>query len=314
MKKNIRKVLIAIVIILTVGLTSCSPAAKDILNKYETCSELQPDTDEPIIDFNTDEHLLVIKYSYPLLSSNEKYVRILANRWFVADAENPSVKLPIDNGIATVNLAENANTDSIIYEHHIAIGNIRERFLLIGFEGIDPSEAEVVNIPPLFFLVENNRKKVELLTDKPRIANDLFAANYEKTWFAEYSKLTVKEINLNLSTNNFTISMKSLVLTDEKEVEVIVTDFDEWFKNVKFKNEFLINGGMEMSSGSTGQLQVIMADNAKLQIDFEIDEKMYVLSLSKGAELFTEKTATGKYILLPEETNQLSLEPIIKEK
>ena len=307
---NFRKVFIATVMILIVGLTSCRPTAEDILNKYDTCSEWQSDNGKSPFDFKMDEQLLVIKYSYSLLSSNEEYVRILADRWFVADAENPSVKLPINHDIIALKSTKKADS----YKHHIDIHNIKERFLLIGFEGIDPSESENINIPPLFFLVENNQEKSELLTDKPRLANNLFTASYEKTRFAEYSTLTAKKINLTISNNKIVVA--SLILTDENEVDITITDLDKWFENAKLKKEE-IDGDVEIGLTSKGMVdpnKVMITNKAKLKIDFEIDEKNYVLSFNKGAEFFTEKTATGKYILLPNETAKLTSEPIIKEK
>ena len=306
---NFRNVFITIMILI-VSLTSCRPTAEDVLNKYNAYTECQSDSEVSRVDFKIDGQVIVIKYTYPLLSTNEEYVKILADRWFVADAENPSVKLPINNGIVIIKSPENPD----YYEHRIDINNIKEQFLLIGFEGIDPSESEGVNIPPLFFLVENNKKNCELLTDKPRLANELFTANYEKTRFAEYSTLTSKKINLTISNNKIVVA--SLILTDENGVEITVTDLDKWFENAKLKNEE-IDGVVSIGLTSTGMFdpnKVMITDKAKLKIDFEIDEKNYVLSFNKGAEFFTEKTATGKYILLSNETAKLSSEPIIKEK
>ena len=128
--------------------------------------------------------------------------------------------------------------------------------------------------------------------------------------------LTVKEIFVNQNFLNNSVSYNSLLLTDENGVEVSVTDLNEWFENVNVKRvifpgsiqvEYVIDNS---GTGSGGKL----ADDSKMQCDFEIGGKIYTHSISKGSEFLTEKTATGKYILLTEESITLSPPPITVEQ
>ena len=81
-------------------------------------------------------------------------MRKLMERWFIADVENPSVNLSAEKEITTT------------CERNIILKavNIKERFLLIGFEGIAPIESKEVETPLLFFLVESKGMEQKILS------------------------------------------------------------------------------------------------------------------------------------------------------
>ena len=91
---------------------------------------------------------------------------------------------------------------------------------------------------------------------------------------------------------------------------------NEWFENVKVENvTFPKDATMKYIPGVFGAGgYFILDENSKMQCDFEVEEKTYTLSISKGTEFFAEKIAEGKYILLLDETVKLSSPPEITEK
>ena len=299
--KNIVKQLVIATIIATV-FSSCETTAEDILKKYDSYGQLQIDADKAPIYFEMQGDLLIIRYSHPLLNANEEYVKTLATRWFVADAENPDLRLPVMVDIMELPSTGSGMEQPVTYAHCIVIDSIKEQFLLIGFEGINASESEEAAIPPLFFLVENKKGASKTLTNAPRLAGNLFTANYNPTRFVMYSTLTVQKINL-VADNSLNISFKSIVLTDEKGIEIIVSDLNELFENANLKSS-AINGSIEVTFGNAGA-QASLGKNAKLQCVFDVENKDVTVNLAVGTELFTEKTATGKYLLLLEDTTNL---------
>jgi hypothetical protein len=293
-------------------LTSCGPTAEDIMKKYDAYGEVGVEQNNSGVSIEqqtmTDAS---IKYSLPLLNLSKDYIEKLADRWFVADAENPETILPVKVGLIERSTIIYDVAQPITYEHSIYLDDVKTRFLLIGFMGIDSCESEIAETQPLFFLAKNKKGTLTILTDIPRLAGELFTADYEQTRFVTYSTLTVQEIKLN-TTHWFELSFNSIVLTDETGTEIIVTDIDKWFENAKTKGDgFKINGQITTSFLGETSIKVELAEDAKMMLDFKIDEKTYSLSIGKGSEFFTEKTPDGKYIFLPEETAKLPSSPII---
>lgn len=163
----------------------CGPTAKDILNEYESYVEVPGEADESHVYFEVQEGLLMVKYSLPLLNSNEKYVKMLADRWFVADATNPDLRLPANVGIMTIDSTANGMPQPVSYGNSIDISDLKEQFLLIGFEGISSSESKEAEIPLQFFLVEKKKGMATVLTTTPRMAGELFVAGYQPMFFSE---------------------------------------------------------------------------------------------------------------------------------
>jgi len=290
-------------ILIAAVLCDCATTAKDILKKYDAYSVVEADANKAGVQLKVSDSLLMISYSLPLLNTSEEYIKTLAGRWFIANAEKPDVRFPVK---ASMTMADSA----AIYGHQFDIDSIKARFLLIGFEGIDSLESDVAKTSPLFFLVEKNKKERKLLSGEPRLANDLFTANYELTRFVVYSTLTVKKFNFGVSGWQ-DIKFQSINIEDENEVKITVPDVNEWFENAKLKGNISIYGSITMTFDSNGPSKVTLSKDSKFMFDYIIDEKVYVVTLIVGSKLFTEKTSTGKYILLPEETAKLSSKPII---
>ena len=293
-------------ILLAAVLCDCATTAKDIMKKYDAYSVVEQDANKAGVHLEVSEASLMVSYSLPLLNASEEYIKTLAGRWFIANAEKPDVRFPVKTSITM--------EDSVaIYGHQFDIDSIKARFLLIGFEGIDSIESEIAKTSPLFFLIENNKKERKMLTAEPRLADSLFTANYEKTRFVVYSTLTVKKFNLGVS-GWHDIKFQSISIEDENEVKITVPDVNEWFENAKLKGDMRFNGQVTMTFDTNGPSKVTVSNDTKFMFDYIIGEKVYAVTLIVGTQLFTEKTPAGKYILLPEETAKLSSKPVITEK
>lgn len=288
-----------VVIILATVVSGCGPSAEDILERYESYPEFQVESGKSGVYLEVTANMISIRYSSPLLNTNEEYVKILAKRWFVADAENPSERLSEGMGITTINSTINGITQPTTYGHTAMLKDLKQRFLLIGFEGIQASESETAEIPPLFFIIENKKGIGKNLTDKPRLSGELFTATYIPTRFVVYSTLTVQKINL--ATDAWVnLSLKSIDVTDDKREKITVPDLEKWFENAKVKKSILNAPKLTVTFGSEGATNVSSGDDISLKCDFEIGDKIYPIELRAGTELLTEKTPEGKYILLPE--------------
>ena len=310
--KNINWFTIFAVIALMAVVTLRETSVEDILKKYDTYGEVDTDLNKAGVYIEKQTMTgASIKYSLPLLNSSEDYIEKLAGRWFVADAENPETILPVNIGMINRSTTINGVTQTVTYEHSFYLNDVKERFLLIGFMGIDSFESEVAETLPLFFLVENKKGTLTILTDVPRSAGELFTTDYERTRFVTYSTLTVQEIKLH-STGWLALSFNSIVLTDETGSEIIISDLDKWFENAKTKGDaFRINGQITTTFSGEASVKVTLGEDAKMMLDVEIEEKVYSLGIGKGSEFFTEKTTDGKYLFLPEETAKLPSSPII---
>lgn len=165
----------------------CGPSAEDVLKKYESYAELTVEGDRLPVSFEIMQDIPpVISYSSPLISGSEEHVNALAGRWFVADAMNPEVRLPVKVKLMTIaDMATGNTAQSVSYGYNLALDSIEAPFLLVGFEGIAPTESKEATVPPLFFLVENRKEAVSVLTPVPRAAGDLFTATYTPMFFSE---------------------------------------------------------------------------------------------------------------------------------
>jgi hypothetical protein len=190
-----------------------------------------------------------ITYSCPLLNTNEEFIEKLSKRWFVTDTENPDIELPVKMGIMTVNATVNGITQPTTYGHSIIIeaDSIKARFLLIGFKGISSIESEEAETHPLFFLVENNKEKSKALTPVPRLAEELFAVDYEPMFFSkqEYSG----EILFEKSKN---VALHLILSADLKTVEKMKLLAEKLYllplKQETWVSYMEISGGLEVTS------------------------------------------------------------------
>lgn len=164
----------------------CGPSAEKVLKRYEPYARLTAEGDKLPVSFEIIAQVPMISYSSSLINSSEGHVSALAGRWFVADALDPDVRLPAKVMLMSVNkVTVNDTVPSLSYGYSLAFDSIDAPFLLVGFEGIAPTESKAAAIPPLFFLVGNKKEKISLLTPVPRAAGDLFTTTYTPMFFSE---------------------------------------------------------------------------------------------------------------------------------
>ena len=302
---------IFITIVAGILLNACGTTAEDILKKYDSYGELQTEADEARVCLEMKAGVPTIKYSSPLLNTSEEYTKILADRWFVADAENPDSRLSVKAGITTVNSTEDGVVQPVTYGNILALDNVKEKFLLIGFEGIASGESKEAEIPPLFFLVENKGAESKILTAIPKLAGELFAVNYVPTRFVEYLK--VKEIRLQST------GLESLVVTDERGIEIIVTNLNKWFENVTVKNVIMRADAkidLIVAPQFTQQAQLAYYSPSATEIllfEFNLNGKVYPIGVGRGTKFIITRSSAKNNILLLEETANLSPPPTIKK-
>ena len=308
-KKVMKIAVIGIISAIILIFYGCGLTSKDIIEKYNIYGEVQSTTNKAGVHLDVTKTSLTVSYSNSLLNTNEEYMQSLAIRWFIADAENPDVRLPFKIELMSIN---SIITQSTIYKHNLIIDDTKTRFFLICFEGIDAIESEEAATPPLFFIVENDKETREILTVAPRLADNIFKANYEKTNFFTY--LTVEQIFLVES-----IGLESLELTNENGVKLYATDFNKWFENVTVKNVIISSSTkldiyLGMPFLNPNRVHYIPSDNEILLFEFNHNGKVFPIGVGKGTKLIIEKSNTQNNILLLEETAKLSPPPTIEKK
>jgi len=269
MKKNL--VFLVLVGMLLFG---CGQNAEKILKKYDAYSEVKSNENKAGVQLEVQEPgELSIRYSSLALNTNEEYIRKLLKRWFVADALNPNMKLPVKIDMMPVNAIVNDTAQQVIYAHIINTDSIKAQFLLIGFEGIGSTESKEAETPPLFFLVEKSKTGLKNLTLIPRVAGKLIAPNYEPTFFSEqeYSGEIQfeksKNTTLNLTLSGDLKKVTKLILSSE-ELQLIPANFDKkhkeltsgdsifrYLKNTNVRTELAltkINGYNVMATDASG--------------------------------------------------------------
>lgn len=186
-KKSILKSIVAIVS-MSLMIAGCGTNAEDILKMYDTYNEAGTDANKAGISIQMQPTGdILIHYSNPLLNTSEENIQKLSERWFVTDAENPDVRLSAEMKTTTAGTNVNDSTQVATYEHHLILKTeqMKERFLLIGFEGIALVESKEAETLPLFFLVEIKGAESKMLTPLPRLAGELFPVNYNPVFFTE---------------------------------------------------------------------------------------------------------------------------------
>ena len=186
--KNLTKQVVLAMITASV-FSACGPTAEGILKKYGAYIEAGTAANKAGVSIEMQPMGdVLITCTNSLLNACEDNMQKLSKRWFVADAENPGVKLSADIAIATagttvIDTAQSAGAGG--YHMILKAEHIKERFLLIGFEGIAPIESKEAETPPLFFLVDNNGAESKILTPIPKLAAELFTAGYTPVFFSE---------------------------------------------------------------------------------------------------------------------------------
>jgi hypothetical protein len=258
----------------TFALSSCGITAEDILKKYEAQEEVEAAANKAGVSMELQATGdVLISYACPLLNESEENAQKLLERWFVADAEKPEVKLPAEMELE-VAAVDTTNSEAGVARLIIKVGTIAERFLIIGFEGIAPTESTEADTPPLFFLVENKQAEGQILTPTPKLTGDLFPITYQPAFFSEqeysgeipFNKS--KNVTLHLTLSADLKTLKQLTMKTEK-LYLIPANFDNKRKNSKGESiyKYLGNSSMQTNFGieNVGGYNVLSGEISNLQ-------------------------------------------------
>ena len=142
-----------------------------------------------------------------------------------------------------------------------------------------------------------NMKSV-LFTFSVVILSALFFFSCKKDKDDPTETFTVKEVVLNFGTSSG-LNLKSVTVTNEKGNTVPFSDNpNNWFENSTLQS-ITVPAGTTISFGD-------FKLTTKLKFNFKVDGKDYTFGVGPGSKFVVQKTKTGKYKLLPEETFKLS--------
>lgn len=224
-------------------LSGCSPNAEKIMQDYSAYPEAAPAVNKAGINVSVGAFGIHVRYSNPLLGTNQEYVEKLSERLFLVDAENPSEKFPVGWGLAVKNSTVNGISKPTTYESFCSPEQLKSKFILLVFQGIDADELNGAETPPLFFILEPKSKQEKLLTLHPLLSGDLFDSDYERVRLAVYSgELTCKIFPL--SEKNYTVKLGEIG-TDEDGLTFVeflsdAVNSEDWGNSdVHYKHESL---------------------------------------------------------------------------
>lgn len=176
-----------VTIALGVCMSACGPNAEKVIQNYESHSKVTPVMNKAGISVSINAMGVAVEYANPLLNGNMEYVEKLGERLFVADAINPSEILDIKWGMITKTSTVNGVAQPTTYQNFFSPKDLKAKFLIVGFKGIEDQESKDLVTSPLFFIIEPKAKENQILTPEPLLSDQLFDTDFERTRFAVYS-------------------------------------------------------------------------------------------------------------------------------
>ncbi len=161
------------------GVCGCGQSPEDITQKYtqyavaETAlnkagfsiKEVSPGS--PITTVN-------VFFSSPALNQSKENNDAVTGRLQVFNAANLKEPVSYKLGVGNTTVTKADGTKSQYYSPAIFITDQKTRFILVYFKGIPKSEAADLETPPMFFIIDLDKKNSRLLTEKPLLAGNLF--------------------------------------------------------------------------------------------------------------------------------------------
>ena len=253
--------------LMSIMLSGCGggPSAEEILRKYETYSAAAPDLNKiGIYISSSDREAVQIRYSHVDLNLSEKNAELLANRFFVADAGNPTKIFPCEVSAYFKNAVRGDNGEIVQAQEHytnIDMKKAKAKFIIVGFKGIDKSESEELETPPLFFIVslggispesllDDNSPERQLLNMKTLLTENLF----EKENFADDFQTFTGSLRINDKAysirveeiNRFADGFVGVLFTSK---DIGTTEINFWKETgiAPFKSEIIVNNTTHVS-------------------------------------------------------------------
>lgn len=168
------------VIFLTSFLSGCGTSASDISELYKEYTPVDKASNKAGISISkiemiSDTYNINVFASNPVLSQSEENAAVTANRLRVFNAEEPDTEVEHRlSSVSTITIKPDGTQTHAFYPAVNISKSEKAKFVIIYFEGISKEEAPELETPPLFFIVELNKKEPKTLTQTPLLAGDLF--------------------------------------------------------------------------------------------------------------------------------------------
>lgn len=149
-------------------------SAEDFLRKYKNYEVVDSIQNKVGIHLNV-AYFLQANYSNPMFDS-EKDGKMCNEKLHLKDAETLE-DIPANIGSVKAETKDtNGDVISIKYGSYFQISTMPKntKFIIVCFDGISKTESEELETPPLFFLVQFDKKGIVVLTQKPQLLGDLF--------------------------------------------------------------------------------------------------------------------------------------------
>jgi hypothetical protein len=181
--------------LLLFNIYGCGPNTEKIMKQYEGYrmveSSNQAGISISVKSFFEKSFIVNIEYSNPILNADQRLLELLSTRFIIANAVNPTDIITTEVKIGsrsqtTYNNDGTVRSSGNFYNSIMQLRDLKTKFILVGFKGISKSESEELETPPLFFLVKIDKEQCEVLTPKPRMANDIFDTDHENYRFPVY--------------------------------------------------------------------------------------------------------------------------------
>lgn len=171
--------LLAIMLLISV-LSGCGSSSTDILEQYKDYTVADSAANKAglsigKIELIGDNYVINVFVSHLAINQSEENAGVIANRLRAVNAQNLDADL--DFQLACVNSSITRADGTRTQEFYPAIRiskDAKAKYVVISFEGISKDEAPELETPPMFFIVELDKKEPKALTEKPLLADDLF--------------------------------------------------------------------------------------------------------------------------------------------
>jgi hypothetical protein len=180
-----KKAVFLLAAVMTFGCASlCFADSADIIKRYAGHKVVDDSanksgfsvTDIGTMSFSSQQnmHTVDIFFNNPQINQNEENNKSATARLQVFNAENLNAQVECSGGPSKITTTKPDGSSTVKYGTRFFIPEPKPQYVLIYFKGIPASESAGVATPPSFFIIELDRKKGRVLTEKPLLANDLF--------------------------------------------------------------------------------------------------------------------------------------------
>lgn len=172
--------LVLAVVLAVCLLCGCGPSAEDILEQYGAYTPADGDTNKAGLSISKvqrmgSSYMVSVYPSHPAMNQSTDNAAVLAGRLRAVDAQDPGTE--VEHTLSTVDSLTTKPDGTSTQAYYPAVNistDVKAKYVIIYFEGVEASEAPELATEPLFFIVELDDKEPRVLTETPLLAGDLF--------------------------------------------------------------------------------------------------------------------------------------------